>query len=339
MRLLRVELTRYLHRRAVLLLLAACLALPVVIGIIAVVDSRPPSPDAIAQAEAQVADDLASPDVQRSLEECVAKPDEWGWPEVDSGSAEAREVCEQAVLPTIENYLWWNELDLDQERRGGSGTAIIALLSIALLLAGTTFTGHDWASRSVSNQLLFEPRRGRVWAAKATVVTLVALLVTAAVATVYWLALAAVASSRDVLADGQTLNALQMGWRGAGVAAAASFLGFAMTTLFRSTVATIGILLGATVASSLLLASIGVVERWNPAVNLAAVVQDGVTYYDFDCEQRHSYGAEEPGVYVDTYDEGCEVEVSFTDGSLYLGSLVLVVAGASLVSFRRRDVP
>ena len=49
---------------------------------------------------------------------------------------------------------------------GGFETLVI-LLAILMMLAGTTFAGHDWASGSVSNQLLFEPRRPRVWAAKA----------------------------------------------------------------------------------------------------------------------------------------------------------------------------
>ena len=48
------------------------------------------------------------------------------------------------------------------------------VLAILMMLAGTTFAGHDWASGSVSNQLLFEPRRPLVWAAKAAVVTALA---------------------------------------------------------------------------------------------------------------------------------------------------------------------
>ena len=39
-----------------------------------------------------------------------------------------------------------------------------------MLLLGTTFAGHDWNTGSMSNQLLFEPRRERVWLAKALAV-------------------------------------------------------------------------------------------------------------------------------------------------------------------------
>ncbi len=36
-----------------------------------------------------------------------------------------------------------------------------------MVIAGCTFAGADWSSGSMTNQLLFEPRRGRVWLAKA----------------------------------------------------------------------------------------------------------------------------------------------------------------------------
>ena len=51
----------------------------------------------------------------------------------------------------------------------GSGLVVATILAMLLLLLGATFAGHDWNSGSMSNQLLFEPRRGRVWAAKAGV--------------------------------------------------------------------------------------------------------------------------------------------------------------------------
>src|SRR3546814_14121751 len=49
-----------------------------------------------------------------------------------------------------------------------SDTTIAAavLVVVMMLLAGATFAGADWSSGSMSNQLLFESRRGRVWLAK-----------------------------------------------------------------------------------------------------------------------------------------------------------------------------
>lgn len=291
-RLLRVELHRYLRRRAVQVLMAACIAVPAVIGLITIIDTHPPS-------NAEVA-------VQTELTEDESYDDEY----------------------YDEEY--YDTLRLDDEQ-SDSGAAVASVLAILLLLAGTTFTGHDWNSASVSNQLLFEPRRARVWAAKALVVTGGALLAAAAVMTTYWAVLGLVASSRGTLADGDLLDALQMGWRAAGVAAAASLLGFVLTMLFRSTVATIGLLLGAAVAGSLLLAALGVSERWNPAVNLVALIDDGTTYYSEDeCYDDDPHG----------FDSGyCEEQVTFGDASRYLGSFLLLGGLASFVSFGRRDVP
>lgn len=336
-RLLAVELRRYLSRRAVQLLLVACVALPIVVGVITVYDTRPPSDEDFAFAEQQVERDRQDPSYEESIKSCIDRPDEWG---VTGTTPEAIEAqCREQGEPQIEWYLDYYALDLDQAQED-SGIAVASLIAILLLLAGTTFTGHDWNSGSVSNQLLFEPRRARVWAAKAIVVTGAALAVGAVVMTVYWAGLGVVASSRDVLEDGQLLNAFQMGWRSAGVAAAASLLGFALTMLFRSTVATIGILLGASVAGSLLLFAIGVSERWNPAVNLAALIENGTTYYSEDaCAEGDPVLSEDGFDEEPYYYDPCEQEVSFGDAALYTGSFLLLGGVASFVSFGRRDVP
>lgn len=322
-RLVRVEVRRYLSRRAVLLLMAACIVVPLFIGVVAVLDSRPPSDAEMAQLK-----ETAEANRQEELSYCLDNPDEWGIDGTDVAKACAQQI--PSAEEAYQDYGYYDPLDLDRQQ-SESGVAVASVLAILLLLAGTTFTGHDWNSGSVSNQLLFEPRRARVWSAKALVVTAVAFLAAAAVLTAYWAVLGLVASSRGLLEAGQLLDAFQMGWRSAGVAAAACLLGFVLTMLFRSTVATIGILLGAAVAGSLLLAAVGVSERWNPAVNLLALIDDGTTYYAGDsCFDEDSYG--------DSYDD-CEDELSFTDASLYLGSFLLVSGAASFVSFRRRDVP
>ncbi|HWJ08605.1 MAG TPA: hypothetical protein VNS46_04470 [Nocardioides sp.] len=333
MRLLAVELRRYLRRRAVVLLLAACVVVPVVIGVTQVYNTRPLSDEAVADAQAQVERDRANPDYQQTIDDCIAHPGEWG---VGGSGAAAEEQCRAQIEPQLDWYLYRPVLDLDDEQ-DDSGVAIASLLAILLLLAGTTFTGHDWNSGSVSNQLLFEPRRERIWAAKAIVVTGAALVVAAVVMTAYWSGLGLVASSRDVLGEGQLLDAYQMGWRAAGVAAAASLLGYALTMLFRSTVATIGILLGASVAGSLLLFALGVSERWNPAVNLAALIENGTTYYSENaCAEAGDHAFDDDLYYEGDY---CEIEVSFGDGALYTGTFLVLAAAASFVSFRRRDVP
>ena len=62
------------------------------------------------------------------------------------------------MLPQVEWYTNRPALDLDAQRRE-SGLAVVVVLTMLLVLVGTTFVGHDWNSGSMSNQLLFEPRR------------------------------------------------------------------------------------------------------------------------------------------------------------------------------------
>lgn len=329
-RLLRVELTRLVHRRAILILGAVAVVVPTIIGVVLVLDTQPPSASEIDRAQAQLERDLADPGYEQSIQDCIAAPEEWlGEPEVAAEDIEA--VCRESVGPRLEWYLYSPQLDLDSERENGSGIAVSLIIGLAMMLLGTTFTGYDWASGSVSNQLLFETRRHRVWAAKAVVVTGIGLLVGAVVLSTYWLALGAVASSRDRLGDGVLLDCLQMGWRAALLAGVAALMGFALTMLFRSTVATLGILFGIALAGGIVLSVLGIEGRWNPAYNVGAVILDGLTYYDeVACSPEEAQ-----------YGDFCtaEREVTLTEGAGYLGTAVVVAGAVSLLTFRRRDVP
>lgn len=337
LRLARVELSRLLHRRAALVLIAACLVVPTIIGVAVVLDTRPPSAQELADAQQQMESERNNPGFQDGIEQCVADPQGWGGysPDIAPGSEEAEKTCRADMEPRLENYLYSSQLEIAQERDNGSGIAITLLLSMAMMLLGTTFTGHDWASGSVSNQLLFEPRRLRVWFAKALVVTGAGALLAAVVQSSYWLAIGAVARSRDRLGDGVLLDCLQMGWRAAAVAGVAALLGFALTMLFRSTVATLGILFGIALAGGITLGVLGIGDRWNPAFNVGAVVLDGIQYYaEVPCspDQIESMGG----------DYGyCSEErtLSFAQGAGFLGTTVAGTSLASLLWFRRRDVP
>ncbi|WP_183092803.1 hypothetical protein [Nocardioides stalactiti] len=329
-RLLQVELTRLLCRRAVLVILALAVVLPLVIGVATTLNSRPPSDDALAEAEAQAAADAAQPYVQRDLRRCLNKPENYlGRPLPDDIQAS----CEDSILPRAEWYAYWNPLDLAAEREEGSGLAIVILLAILMMLAGTTFAGHDWASGSVSNQLLFEPRRARVWGAKGLVVSVLAGAFTFVVVSLYWLALGLVARSRDIpIGDGLLLDCLQSGWRGAGVAAAAALAGYGLTMFFRSTVAALGVLLAVSVAGGIVLAVIGIDSVWNPGLNIGAIILDGTTYWaEVPCGDDLGGGGMEI----------CSVEKTLSLGRAlaFLGPVLAVALAASVATFQKRDVP
>ncbi|MBS41568.1 MAG: hypothetical protein CMH83_00030 [Nocardioides sp.] len=333
--LLRVELSRLRSRRAVaVLVLMATLVLGVIAFGVTVNTDRVSDAD-IARAEKQAARDGERRDYRRSLAQCVREPESWGVA-ADTEPAQVRADCEDAVLPRVEWYLDANVLDLDEEREFGSGIAVAAFTTVLLFLLGATFAGHDWSTGSMSNQLLFESRRVRVWSVKALAVVIGAAVVGVVLLSAYWLYLAGVVASRGQPLDGAVLlDCLQMGWRSAAFAAAAALGGYVLTMLSRSTVFSLGVVIASFVGGGLLVVLFGVEvgESLNPVTNAAAVLYDGATYYVEPPRQCGFPGA--PG------DLDCTTERlrTFTQGFLYYLSVVGVVGAASLLSFRRRDVP
>ena len=324
-RLVGVELTRLRWRRAVLLLVAGAVLLPALIGLARVWDTRPVSDTERAQIVQQS---------QGQINACVDRPRQYGVRKsLPVDQIESR--CEDVTV----GWQLRDPLTLAGERSGGSGMGVVAILTALLLLAGTTFAGHDWNSGSMSNQLLFESRRGRIWAAKALAVTLSALVIAAVVSTAYWLGMWATMQARDLpMVDGALTDSLAYGLRGAGFAAAAALGGYALTMLFRSTVATIGVLFAVSVAGGLVIAMLGLSEHWQPQKNVAAIVKDGTTYY-VNPPDSCFIGERANDVVEDESVCDGERDLSLWAGLGYYGLPLLVTVGASVVSFRRRDVP
>ncbi|MGD9962109.1 hypothetical protein [Nocardioides sp.] len=325
MRLLGVELTRLRWRRAVVVLLAACVLVPAVIFAGLAWNTRPFSDADIAEAQVQVDRDTQDPYYARELKRCVNHPENYGY---DPADPELESQCQAAVMPSIDNYLYRPQLNVAEEREN-SGVAVITILVGLVMLIGTTFAGNDWASGSMSNQLLFEPRRIRVWLAKAAAVFLTGLVVSAAVLAAYWGAVALLASSRDLTTSAHTWELLRnSSLRGALLVALAALGGYALTMLFRSTVATLGSLFAFTVGGSLLI--VGIIgpgaEKWLLPTNFLAVLNNGVSYYsDAAC------GVNGEG--------SCQAHLSLTHGAVYLGILLVAAVVLSLWSYRRRDIP
>ncbi len=330
-RLVLVELTRLRWRQAVLLLVAAAVLIPALILGARVYDTRPISDGDRAEAQAQVDRDI---DLQgQEIANCRRNPRDYGLKPKD---AEAR--CERRLdggyTPRVEDYLYRDVLVVARERET-SGAGVVAVLAVLMLLAGTTYVGHDWASGSMSNQLLFEPRRLRVWAAKTVAVALLAALVAVLVLTLFWGAMIGVAASRDLAPTGQSVeDVVQHALRGTLMVVAGAVGGYALTTLTRSTVFTLGLLFVVAVAGGLIFGLLGDgALRYEPATNAAAVVNGRAEYYvevppscysgqppdDVDCEQTR--------------------EVTVTQGVVYYGVGLTLLGAASAMSYRRRDVP
>ncbi len=329
-RLVLVELTRLRWRRAVGLLVAAAIIIPLVILAVRAYDTRPVNDDDLAEAQA-VADEQRE-FLQEDIERCEERPSDYGINPENAATA-----CERRLTYEIraEDFLYRQKLDVAEER-GTSAVAVVAIVAVLMLLAGTTYVGHDWNSGSMSNQLLFEPRRLRVWVAKAVAVSILACVVAVVGLALFWGGLLAVAQSRDLDPSGQVLEDIgQHALRSLTMIVGAAFFGYALTTLSRSTVFTIGVLFAVSVAGGLLFALLpqGALA-YEPATNALAVVNGRAEYY-VDVPDSCFSSGRPPRT------EECDdtKEISVQHGTIYYGVLLLAVGAVSAASYRRRDVP
>ena len=327
MRLLALELTRLRWRRAVVVLLAGCALVTVVVFAGTAWSTRPVSAEELRQAQAQVDRDLEQGPYQREIRRCENHPDRYGVPDA--------ELCRQRVGPQVDWYVSRNPLGL-REAMHGPGLGVITLLMGLLMLVGTTFAGADWNSGSMSNQLLFEPRRLRVWLAKAVAVLLLALTTSAVLLAGFWGAMALLARSRgiDVRPEVPELIAGSTG-RAVLVIGAAAVGAYAVTMLVRSTVFTLGAMFAVVVGATLLLALVGVSEAWFPNKNLGAVIWDGTVYYVEPPAACFGPG----GPPDNALDCNGTARLGLWTGVRNLGVLLAAAVGLSMWSFRRRDVP
>lgn len=324
MRLLRIELTRLRWRRAILFLTAVSIIVPVLIWAGMAWNTRPVSSADIAQAEEQVERDKALFEADR--ENCLKNPEEFGPPE----GMDVEEFCGEILAdPQVDWYLMRPQLNLSDARDTGTGVATL-LLGLALLM-GATFTGADWSSGSMSNQLLFEPRRIRVWAAKAAAVMIGALAVAAVGLAAFWALTWGLMESRDIAAtSGGWRDVAEAGGRSALFAAAAALGGYVVTMLLRSTVGTLGVMLAVSIGGSILVATMPIDGngRWMLPHNVLGILDNGYRYYDSTL----------PG--CGGFDGGsCEEVLSMGEGLRFIGVILLVGVALSMASFRRRDVP
>lgn len=323
MRLLRVELTRFRSRRAIVLIVLAAALLTTLITATTLWDTRPVSPADRAAAEAMAEREAADPMFQRDFRQCQQSPQDF------LGPGATAEECDQ-ILPQAEWYLDRGVLDLAAQNESAA-VAVTVLLTAFLVVVGTTFAGADWASGSVSNQLLFESRRSRVWLAKAGAVMLGATLAAVVLLGGFWLALFLAADTRGISTpDAATADIVWTSVRAVALVAVAAAAAYALTMLLRHTVGTLATMFAYAVGGEILLFSLPIegIGRWSLSNNVFGWLFDGYEYYD-------------PTLSCPPGEEFCEQvsRVTLEQGAWFLGVLALLVAVLSLLSFRRRDVP
>jgi hypothetical protein len=255
---------------------------------------------------------------------CRAEPESFLGPDATA------EQCAEAMIPGPEAYYPRDPLSLrDVLSPDGLGLPLALVVVALMVIAGCTFAGADWASGSLTNQLIFEPRRTRVWLVKGAAVMLGSGAVALAVIAGFWLIVGIVAQARDIAMPSREVT--QVVWhvvRATALAMAAAVGAFALTMAFRHTVATLALLfvysIGGEIAVNLL--PFEGAARWSVGNNALGWLGNNHRYFDasIDCA---------PG-------ERCSSTQLMThlEAGTFLGILLAVAVAISLVWFSRRDV-
>jgi ABC-2 type transport system permease protein len=322
-RLLLVELDRFRSRRAIVLMLLAAALLTGLLAGTAIWDTRPVSDADRAAAVASANAAAQDPELIRDIADCRENPTDFFGPDTTSSE------CDRYLTPRPQDYLPRNELHLGAvlENRG---LVAVALVSALLVISGATFAGGDWATGSMSTQLLFRPRRTMVWAIKAAAVLIAALVTSAVFIAGFWAALVLTVNSRDIPVPDAVMT--EIGWmtfRGVGLAAAGAVGAYALTMLFRSTVGTLSALFVYAVGGEALLLALPLerASQWSLANNVVAWINDGKRVFDADVTCA-------PGL------DACEQSyvLGLPHAAAYLGVLLALALVASWLAFRRSDV-
>ncbi len=324
MRLLFVELNRFRMRRAIVLMVLAAALLTALIGGATLWDTRPLSDADVAQAQAQVDRDTKSEGTQRELRRCTKNPERYGGPETTA------EQCEEMILPQLDWYLQRPQLALDRVR-DDAGLGALLLVAGIMVIIGTTFAGADWATGSMSNQLIFETRRSRVWLAKGGAVLIGTAIATAVIMTAFWAAIFLAAELRGISTGATVQESIR--WtvgRGVLLAGLGATGAYALTMLLRHTVGTVAVLFAYAIGGTAIIDALPFqgVGRWSVGNNVFAWLKDGYEYYDSSLPCGGG-------------PDGCNqmVRMGLDQGASYLGVVLALVLVCSVLLFRRRDIP
>ncbi len=322
MRLLRVELARLRSRRVIAaLVLAAALFAAVVAGVTAF-ETRPLTDKDRSEAAAQADLESERPALRAEVRACESDPKSYLGPTADAAD------CGELLVPGAVSYYPRTPLDLGSTL-SDRGLPLALVVAGLMVIVGGTFAGGDWSSGSLGTQLLFEPRRTRVWLAKAGAVTLSSAVVATVVLGGFWLSLYLLAGARDIAIPSSDLDhALWHVVRAVALAVGAALGAFALTMVFRHTVATLALLfvysVGGEIAVNLLpLQGAG---RWSVGNNAYGWLATRHRYFDstIDCA---------PG-------DRCDPMQLMThlQAGLFLGALLILAVLVSVLWFRRSDV-
>jgi hypothetical protein len=322
MRLLAVELDRFRSRRAVVWMLLGGVLLTVLLAGTAIWDTRPVTDAERAEAESQVATAASDPRLQREQQQCEQRPEDFFGPDATAADC-------AGLAPREADFYPRDPLQLDKVV-DNRGTVLIVAVTGLLVLCGATFAGGDWHTGSVATQLLFRPRRGQVWLAKAGAVALASAVAAGVLVGAFWATLMLTARARGLeVPAGVQADIWWTSARGVALAVGGALGGYALSMLLAGTVATLAVLFGYAVLGEALLLTLPVDRsgRFSLAQNVLAWVGDGKRVVDTDVACLPGLG-------------GCEkyYVVGIGYAAAYLAVLLLATCLLSWAWFRRRDV-
>lgn len=320
--LIRVELARYRSRQVIVLLLILAALLAAFVAFESAWDTRPPSKTEIGTAQARAAEDAGRSDIKADIASCAKDPTQYLGP----GTTVAE--CKDSLTSASNSYLPRKPLSLSKTVKG-NGIGLALLVIAILVIAGASFAGADWTSGAIRNQVVFEPRRSRLWAAKAIAVAVSSGVAAFVILGGFWLSLYLVAAERGVPHGSGPIG--DVGWhllRVVVLAMGAGLGAYALTMLFRSTAATIGVLFAYSIGGEILLYLLPFdgIGRWSPGNNVFGWLETRLEFFDptSHCVRSGTCSAPE--------------HISHLNSGLYLLVLLLVSCGLSWAAFRRRDI-
>lgn len=320
--LVRVELARYRSRRIIALLLLLAALLAALVAAKSAWDTRPITAQEAATARANADMEPESEALKSQLATCLADPEQY------LGTGSSTQDCRDNFTGSPGNYLPRKPLDLTGTLKG-NGLGVAMAVAGLLVIAASTFAGSDWASGSMVTQLVFEPRRSRVWMAKGLAVTIASGLASIVTIGGFWLAVYLVAVDRDVPHGSAVMS--DVGWhllRAVLFAMGAALGAFALTMLFRHSVATLSLLFAYSVGGEILtfLVPVDNIGRWTIGNNVYGWLETRMEFFDPTAQCARLGDC-----------DGLQ-HIGHLQGGLYLLALLAAAVAVSLLVFRRRDV-
>ena len=244
MRLLLVELRRGWVRRSTRVLVLVAVLMIAALGIGMFLTSS---------ADLDESARMGLQEREQQLEQCI---DTGGFGS-EVPESELPALCESMVGPVdwfVSDQRFhlvdlWMPPSEDGFDEGGDGilTVTTFLLVLGALIAGATFVGADWRYGTIGTLLTWEPRRGRVFSAKAVAVAIWSFALGVVLQALVCLSVLPAALWRGTTegADGQWFGEVVAAiLRSSALAAGAALLGYAVASLGRNTAAALGAAFG-----------------------------------------------------------------------------------------------